>query len=280
MIRKAICAGTWYPREKKEIEKYLDLKAKKEKVIGCVCPHAGWVYSGKVAGAVYSRINFSGINQPFFVLIGPNHTGIGASASIMTKGEWEMPLGKIKIAEELANLILEKSQVLDEDNEAHLQEHSLEVQIPFIQYFFPQAEIVPISLSDYRLSTCQDIGQAIAQAISKEQPVPRVCQGSEERAKSVVIVASTDMTHYEPQKIAEKKDKLAIDKILELNPEGLLEAVKKEDISMCGSGPTAVVLFAAKKLGVKSAQLVLYQTSGNVTGDYSAVVGYAGIIIK
>lgn len=269
MIRKAICAGTWYPREKKEIEKYLDLKAKKEKVIGCVCPHAGWVYSGKVAGAVYSRINFSGINQPFFVLIGPNHTGIGASASIMTKGEWEMPLGKIKTAEELANLILEKSQVLDEDNEAHLQEHSLEVQIPFIQYFFPQAEIVPISLSDYRLSTCQDIGQAIAQSLQQTN-----------QQTNTVIIASTDMTHYEPQKIAEKKDKLAIDKILELNPEGLLEAVRKEDISMCGSGPTAVVLFAAKKLGVKSAQLVLYQTSGNVTGDYSAVVGYAGLIVK
>lgn len=276
MIRKAICAGTWYPREKKEIEKYLDLKAKKEKVIGCVCPHAGWVYSGKVAGAVYSRINFSGINQPFFVLIGPNHTGIGASASIMTKGEWEMPLGKIKIAEELANLILEKSQVLDEDNEAHLQEHSLEVQIPFIQYFFPQAEIVPISLSDYRLSTCQDIGQAIAQAISKESRESR----DKLRAKSVVIVASTDMTHYEPQKIAEKKDKLAIDKILELNPEGLLEAVRKEDISMCGSGPTATVIYAAKKLGAKSAELIFYQTSGDITGDYSAVVSYAGLIIK
>ncbi len=269
MIRKAICAGTWYPKEKKEIEKYLDLRAKKEKVIACVCPHAGWIYSGKVAGAVYSKIDLDRVGKPIFILIGPNHTGIGEPASIMLSGEWQLPLGTLKIAQELAGLILENSQILEDDPDAHLQEHSIEVQLPFIQYFFPQVEIIPIVLSDYRISTCLDIGEAIAKAISKEQ-----------RAKSIVIVASTDMTHYEPQKIAEKKDKLAIDKILELNPEGLLETVRKEDISMCGSGPTAVVLFAAKKLGAKSAELVLYQTSGNVTGDYSAVVGYAGITIK
>lgn len=269
MVRKAICAGTWYPREKKEIEKFLDLKAKKEKVIACICPHAGWMYSGKVAGTVYSKIDTPGVTQPIFILIGPNHTGLGESASIMTKGEWEMPLGKVKIAEELAGIILENSQVLEDDPDAHSQEHSLEVQVPFIQYFFPQAQIVPITFADYRLSTCQDISEAIVAAISKEQ-----------RAKSVVIVASTDMTHYEPQKVAEKKDKLAIEKILQLNPEGLLETVKKEDISMCGSGPTTAVLFAAKKMGVKDAQLILYQTSGDITGDYSAVVGYAGLIIK
>jgi len=269
LIRKAICAGTWYPREKKEIEKYLDLKTKKEKVIACICPHAGWMYSGKVAGAVYSKIDMSGVAQPLFVLIGPNHTGLGESASIMISGEWQLPLGNLKITEELASSILENSQILEDDPEAHLQEHSLEVQLPFIQYFFPKAQIVPITLSDYRLSTCQDIGEAIAQAISQQQI-----------ANSVILVASTDMTHYEPQKIAEKKDKLAIDKILQLDPEGLLEIVRKEDISMCGSGSTAAVIFAAKKLGAKLAELVLYRTSGDVTGDYSAVVGYAGLTIK
>lgn len=269
MVRKAICAGTWYPKEKKEIEKYLDLKAKKEKVIACVCPHAGWMYSGKVAGAVYSRIDLTGIDEPIFILIGPNHTSLGEPASIMLSGEWQLPLGNIKIAQELASSILENSEILEDDPDAHLQEHSIEVQLPFIQYFFPQAQIVPIALSDYRLSTCQDIGQAIAQAINKEQ-----------RAKSIVIVASTDMTHHEAHKVAEKKDKLAIDKILSLDPEGLLETVRKEDISMCGSGPTATVIYAAKKLGAKNTELILYQTSGDVTGDYSAVVSYAGLIIK
>jgi hypothetical protein len=269
MVRKAICAGTWYPKEKKEIEKYLDLKAKKEKVIASICPHAGWIYSGKVAGAVYSKIAFPDVTQPIFVLIGPNHTGLGEPASIMRTGEWEMPLGKVKIADELANAILENSQILEDDPDAHSQEHSLEVQIPFIQYFFPEAQIVPIGLSDYRLSTCQDIGEAIAIGISKEQ-----------RANSVIIVASTDMTHYESQKNAERKDKLAIDKILQFDPEGLMGVVRKENISMCGSGPIATVLYTAKKLGAKSAELILYQTSGDTTGDYSAVVGYAGLIIK
>lgn len=273
MVRKAICAGTWYPKEKKEIEKYLDLKAKKEKVIACVCPHAGWIYSGKVAGAVYSKIDLTGIDEPIFILIGPNHTGLGEPASIMLSGEWQLPLGNIKIAQELASSILENSEILEDDPDAHLQEHSIEVQLPFIQYFFPEVLIVPIALSDYRLSTCQDIGEAIAKAIQQfhHSTIP---------ISNITLVASTDMTHYEPQKIAERKDKLAIDKILSLDPEGLLETVRKEDISMCGSGPTATVIYAAKKLGAKSAELIFYQTSGDITGDYSAVVSYAGLIIK
>ncbi len=269
MIRKAVCAGTWYPKEKKEIERYLDLKAKKEKVIAGICPHAGWIYSGKVAGTVYSKIAFSRLTQPIFVLLGPNHTGLGEPASIMRTGEWEMPLGKVKIADELANTILESSQILEDDPDAHLQEHSLEVQIPFIQYLVPEARIVPIALSDYRLSTCQDIGEAIANAIQQTN-----------QQANTIIIASTDMSHYEPQENAERKDKLAIDEILQLDPEGLLEVVRKEDISMCGSGPTATLLYSARKLGAKSAELVLYRTSGNTTGDYSAVVGYAGLIIK
>jgi len=273
MIRKAICAGTWYPREKKEIAMFMDLNAKKEKVIAAVCPHAGWVYSGKVAGAVYSKINLSGVRQPLFILIGPNHTSFGTSTSIMTEGEWQMPLGKIKIAQDIARKILENSQTLEEDIEAHLQEHSIEVQLPFIQYLFAeeaeQLQIVPICLADYRLTTCKDIGESIAQSV----------QQTDQQANTVII-ASTDMTHYESQKNAERKDKLAIQKILDMDPEGLLETVKRENISMCGSGPTAAVLYAAKRLGARDAQLVLYQTSGDVTDDYSAVVGYAGLVIK
>jgi len=248
---------------REQVEKYVRRNIKKEDVLGIVSPHAGYFYSGKVAGVVYSKINL----PDTIIIIGPNHTGIGAEIAIMAEGEWEMPNGKVKIDSSLAKeLLSESGDLLQEDGEAHLHEHSLEVQLPFIQYFKTDFTMVPICMRDHRLSTCRELGKTIARVIKSKAPC--------------LIVASSDMTHYESQKDAERKDKLAIDKVLKLDPEGLLKTVIEKDISMCGPGPTATMIFACKELGAKRSELVLYNTSAEASGDSSAVVGYAGIIVK
>jgi hypothetical protein len=267
MVRKPAQAGRFYMKEpealREQVEKYVRRNIKKEDVLGIVSPHAGYFYSGKVAGAVYSKINL----PDTIIIIGPNHTGIGAEIAIMAEGEWEMPNGKVEIDSSLAKeLLSESGGLLQEEEEAHLHEHSLEVQLPFIQYFKTDFTIVPICMRDQRVSTCRELGKAIARVIKSKTPC--------------LIVASSDMTHYESQKDAERKDRLAIDRILKLDPEGLLKTVIDEDISMCGPGPTATMIFACKELGAKRSELVLYNTSAEASGDYSAVVGYAGVIVK
>ncbi|MFH1238505.1 MAG: AmmeMemoRadiSam system protein B [bacterium] len=267
MLRKPAVAGQFYEGEakrlKRQLEQYIEPQAKKEEALGIMVPHAGYMYSGKVAGTVYSRITI----PQTFIIIGPNHHGMGVPTAVMAEGSWETPLGTIAIDTETARKILTNSSVLKEDASAHIYEHSLEVQLPFMQYFSGDFEIVPITMRDYSQSTCQDLGEAIAKAV-KESP------------KKIVIVASSDMTHYENRQTAEKKDKSVIEEILKLNPEGLLNTVVRNSVSMCGSGPTAVMLFACKKLGAKKATLTFYNTSGDITGDYDEVVGYAGIIVQ
>jgi len=248
---------------REQVEKYIRRDIEKEDALGIVVPHAGYFYSGKAAGAVYSRINL----PDTIIIIGPNHTGIGAEIAIMAEGEWEMPNGRVEIDSSLAReLLSEAGDLAQEDEEAHLHEHSLEVQLPFIQYFKTDFAMVPICMRDYRVSTCKKLGIAIARVIKSKAPC--------------LIVASSDMTHYESQKDAERKDKLAIDKILKLDAEGLLKTVIEKDISMCGPGPTATMIFACKELGAKTGGLILYNTSAEASGDHSAVVGYAGIIVK
>jgi len=267
MVRKPAQAGRFYMRDpealREQVEKYVRRNIKKEDVLGIMAPHAGYFYSGKVAGAVYSKINL----PDTIIIIGPNHTGIGAEIAIMAEGEWEMPNGKVKINSALAKeLLSESGGLLQENEEAHLHEHSLEVQLPFIQYFKTDFTMVPICMRDHRVSTCRELGKAIARVIKSKAPC--------------LIVASSDMTHYESQNDAERKDKLAIDKVLKLDPEGLLKTVIEKDISMCGPGPTATMIFTCKELGAKRSELVLYNTSAEASGDSSAVVGYAGIIVK
>jgi AmmeMemoRadiSam system protein B len=267
MIRKPAQAGRFYMKDpealREQVGKYLQSDAEREDVLGIVAPHAGYFYSGKVAGAVYSKINL----PDTIIVIGPNHTGIGAEISIMVEGEWEMPNGSVEIDSSLAKELLSKAgDLAQEDEQAHLHEHSLEVQLPFIQYLKKDFAMVPICMWDHRLSTCKKLGEAIAKVIKSKPPC--------------IIVASSDMTHYESQKDAERKDKLAIDKILKLDPENLLKTVMENDISMCGPGPTATMIFACKELGAKKGELVLYNTSAEASGDYSAVVGYAGIVVK
>ncbi|NPA49836.1 MAG: AmmeMemoRadiSam system protein B [Thermodesulfobacteria bacterium] len=267
MIRLPAVAGRFYEANpellKKEIEAYLIPGLPKEPAIAAVCPHAGYMYSGHVAGAVYSRLRIP--NK--VVILGPNHTGLGAPAAIMIEGQWQMPFGPVPIASDLATEILAHSRVLVEDVEAHLYEHSLEVQIPFLQYLNPQLSIVPICLSALPLEALEDIGLALAKAIAS-YPEP------------VLMVASTDMSHYVPHEVAKQKDALAIEKILALDYVGLLEVVHREQISMCGVYPTASTIVAARALGAKEGELVKYATSGEVSGDFYQVVGYAGIIIR
>ena len=266
MIRNPAVAGQFYPASASELKAMIEGMVKQE-AIGLISPHAGYIYSGPVAGAVISRIKF----KDTFIIMGPNHTGAGKPFSIMTEGVWKTPLGEVEIDSELGKKLLATSKYLQEDKTAHLYEHSIEVQLPFLQYFKPHFKpdfkLVPIVMAYTSGAICKELGKEIAKAVK-------------ELGKKVVIIASSDMTHYEPQESAQRKDNQAIEAILDLNEDELLKRVEELDISMCGYAPAVSLIAAAKELGATGAELVRYQTSGDVTGDYSAVVGYAGIIIK
>jgi AmmeMemoRadiSam system protein B len=272
MNRHPAVAGHFYPGSRdalrEQVKGFIVPAARKAKALGVMVPHAGLIYSGAVAGAVYS-----GIELPdTFVLIGPNHTGLGAPVSIMTSGTWETPLGAVGIDTELATTIQSKSRRFQEDPLAHLREHSLEVQLPFIQYLKEHFTIVPIQLLDTRLATCQEVGRAIAEAIREWQ--------DKAAGRRALVVASSDMSHYEPADTARAKDEKAIERILHLDPAGLHHTVMDSGITMCGYGPAAAMLFACKELGATGAELVKYTNSGDVSGDFDQVVGYAGVVVS
>ena len=267
-VRKSAVAGQFYPGTaqelKKEIESLVDKNAEKQDCLACLLPHAGYMYSGRVAAETVSHINI----KEKVILLGPNHTGYGTPFSIMTEGTWLTPLGEVKIENGLAKNLLSCSRYLKDDALAHTYEHSLEVELPFLQYFKSDFQIVPIAFMTDDLQALKDVGKEIASVIG----VPEI-------KKSVMIVASSDMTHYEPQEEAIRKDNEAIKAILELDEDKLMERIRSLGISMCGYAPAIVMIAAAKALGAKSAKLIKYQTSADVTGDRDSVVGYAGIIL-
>lgn len=267
-VREPAVAGQFYPASaqaiRKQIESFIDKKAEKADAIACILPHAGYIYSGRVAADTVSRINI----KDKIILLGPNHTGFGTAFSIMTEGIWQTPLGQVKIDSELANKILKNSKHLEADTLAHAYEHSLEVELPFLQYFKDKFEIVPIAFLSDNVKSLKEVGQEIAAVLSEPEIKSRA-----------MIVASSDMTHYEPADIAHKKDNEAIQAILDLDENKLMDRIRDLNISMCGYAPAIVMLSAAKALGAKSGKLIRYQTSGDVTGDNESVVGYAGIII-
>lgn len=266
MIRHPVVAGQFYPGAaaalERQIEGFVDRQASKEDVVGLVSPHAGYMYSGAVAGATISRVAF----RDTFVIMGPNHTGLGEPFSIMTEGTWRTPLGDVEVDSELGKRILAASPHLTEDELAHFQEHSIEVHVPFLQYFNSDVKIVPIVLGPADGDTYKSIGRAIAAAIK-------------ELNRGAVVMASSDMTHYESQQSASRKDSQAIEAILDLNEDELLKRVRDLHITMCGYAPAVSLITACKEMGAGRAELVRYQTSGDVIGDFSSVVGYAGIII-
>lgn len=265
MIRNPAVAGQFYSGTKtalqKEVEKYLSKSADKIKAVGVMSPHAGYTYSGPVAGATLSVVEF----EDTCIILGPNHTGEGKSFSIMTEGTWRTPLGDCEIDSELSKAILGNSEYLQEDDKAHRYEHSVEVQVPFLQVLKSAVKIVPIVLSHAKTEVYKAIGGSIAKTLKEKH--------------AATIIASSDMTHYEPQDIAKEKDGKAIDAILNLDGDSLIAVIEKYGISMCGYAPACVMLAASKELGAKRAKLIKYQTSGDVTGDYDGVVGYAGIVV-
>ncbi|MBI4824220.1 MAG: AmmeMemoRadiSam system protein B [Nitrospirae bacterium] len=267
MKRSPAVADQFYYGDKerltKQVRGFIVKDAPKEHAIGVLSPHAGLIYSGAVAGHVYSSIRF----PKTFVLIGPNHTGLGAPVSLWSQGQWEIPTGVFEVDEKLSRKILENIPLITKDMQAHAFEHCLEVQLPFIGYFELEVKIVPIIVMSAGLKELKAIGQGIAGAIK-------------DIGYDVVIVASSDMSHYVSDTLARQKDRLAIDRLLALDPEGLYNTVKKENISMCGYMPAVIMLYASVTLGAKEARLVRYATSGEVSGDFDHVVGYAGIIVK
>ena len=267
MIRRPAVAGQFYPGAPEKLRAFLyeAVRPVSEPIraVGVVAPHAGYVYSGKVAGEVYGRVQVPGA----VVLLGPNHTGLGTRASVMARGAWATPLGHIPIDEDLADALSRSCPLLEEDSLAHAQEHSLEVQLPFLQYRNPGVRIVPVAFMLRGGNEVDEVGAGIAAALAT-WPEP------------VLLVASSDMTHYEPHEQAKEKDAKAIEQVLRLDAQALLDTTKRHGISMCGVIPTAVMLVAARKLGARGGELAAYATSGDASGDYRSVVGYAGIVIR
>jgi AmmeMemoRadiSam system protein B len=233
----------------------------RQDAIAVISPHAGYVYSGPVAAETVARVNI----PDTVVILGPNHHGRGAPLALGTE-DWHMVMGDVAVNRELAALILEGSTVITRDEAAHEHEHSLEVQVPFLQYYNPSLQIVPIVVSHVTYGACEEAAQDLAAAVRTF-------------AKPVLLVASTDMTHYESRADASRKDSLALDHILKMDPRGLYDTVVGNRISMCGIMPTTIVVLAAIELGATRAELVRYTDSGEASGDTDQVVGYAGLVL-
>lgn len=269
MIRPPAVAGRFYPDDPVRLGEQVDAFLRNPspqpatQVRACLVPHAGYIYSGNVAAAVYRRVKL----PARIVLIGPRHFPRGAPMAILTDGAWQTPLGLSSIDRELAAKIASACPLLREDSFAHSAEHSLEVQLPFLQCMVPDFRFVPIVIGPARYPDLVAVGDAIADAIRAEN-------------EPILIIASSDLNHYESDEITRVKDRKAIDRILALDPAGLFETVQQESISMCGYAAVVASLCAARKLGASQAELVAYATSGDVNGQIQEVVGYAGILIS
>lgn len=267
MLRAAAVAGRFYPGQPAELAKEIDgynrVDVGPETVIACVVPHAGIMYSGHVAGAVFGRLSL----PPTAIIFGPNHAGRGSPCALQLEGEWETPLGRAPVDAELAGALQAAFPALQDDPVAHRWEHSIEVQVPFLQRLRPDIQIVPLALSVGRYETVEELGRVVARVITERSPRP-------------LLVASTDLNHYEAESVGRTKDRMAIDAILKLDPGELYETIRRERISMCGYEPTISALTAARALGAREAELIRYATSGDITGDRSSVVGYAGIVVR
>ena len=265
MVRNPVVAGQFYPASKMNLLKELDDMVPdspgKIDALGAIVPHAGYIYSGPVAGVVYSKLKPKGT----YVILSPNHTGYGERFASSNE-EWRTPLGSVKVNEELLSGMIDKTGLITVDPTAHAFEHSIEVQLPFIQKTSPGSSIVPITVQHGDISELEEISSAISDTIKVS-------------GKDVTILASSDMTHYESRVLAKKKDEMAIQKVLDLDAEGLLKVVETKNISMCGYIPAVIMLMCAKKMDAKKAELVKYADSGEVTGDTVQVVGYAGIVV-
>lgn len=270
MKREPAVAGQFYSFDRQslenEIEKAFAISGKPTKckntdrILAAVCPHAGYMYSGSVAAYSYKALKEDRMPKTF-VILGPNHGGMGPGVSIYPSGEWETPLGTVPIDAELAGRLSGGKFVLDD--QAHIYEHSVEVQLPFLQYAFKDFKIVPVCIMDQKLSVMKELGKKLADVLDDRQ----------------IVIASTDFSHYIPNDEAYSRDFKAINAITSLDEDKLFEEIDKYDISMCGYGGVAAAMVYSKLKGAKKGELLKYMTSGDVTGDKSAVVGYGSLVL-
>jgi len=278
-LRKPAVAGSFYAGDSKSLKRQIEKcflhkigpgkipsvnPKRQNNIIGLVSPHAGYMYSGPIAAHGFYEVALDGTPDTIIIL-GPNHRGFGEDISIMAEGKWETPLGEIEIDADIAEKIIKNSKIIKSDEKAHQYEHSIEVQLPFIQYIFDKnTKFVPICMTRQDINTDIEIAKSICSSVV---------------GKNVLIIASSDFTHYEPQEYAENVDKQAINTILEFNPQKLYDIIYQQRLTMCGPGPITAMLIACKTLGAKKAELLKYATSGDITGMYDQVVGYASLIV-
>jgi AmmeMemoRadiSam system protein B len=279
-VRRPTQAGAFYAGDAKALRKQIetcflhDFGPKKRpevnkngarEVIGLVCPHAGYMFSGAVAANAYYELAQDG-KPDIIVILGPNHTGYGSAIALMNDGVWRTPLGDVEIDVETANLIIQKAFIVDVDDAAHLFEHSIEVQLPFLQYLYgSEFKFVPVCFQMQDLSSAVEVGKALTEVLA---------------SKNAVVIASSDMTHYEPQRNAAAKDLAALAAVEAMDEKRFYSIIETQNVTACGYGPIATVITAAKGLGAKEAKLLCYKSSGDITGDYSGVVGYAAVSFK
>ena len=267
MIRQPVAAGSFYPENPAElsaqVDSLLQVKGDTKNVKGLIVPHAGYIYSGAVAGDVFARAEI----PKQVILVGPNHHGIGENIAVSGVDAWATPLGHIPVAVNLRDYLVHNILKLSVDDQAHKYEHSLEVMLPFLMRRQPELQIVPISLGHLSLADCLQLGTALADALNgwKEE---------------VLLLASTDMNHFSTAARSEELDHMAINEMTNYNPQGLYQVVRDNRISMCGVLPAVIVMQAAHELGARTCQLVRYTHSGQVNGDNSRVVGYAGFTLQ
>lgn len=266
MIRQPAVAGHFYPGERRAllraVESCLEQPQARFEAKGVVSPHAGYIYSGRVAGAVLGAVRL----PRRVLLLGPNHTGRGAPLALFPQGEWHTPLGAVPIDDEMNGLLLGECADLREDAAAHAGEHCLEVQLPFLQAQKQDLSIAAICIGTSDPLRLRNLGEALA----------RVARGLSD---PVLLLVSSDMTHYEPAASAAKRDRLAIDRVLAVDPEGLHQTVMRHDITMCGFAPAVAALWACRDLGAREGRLLRYAHSGEVSGESGSVVGYAGMAV-
>lgn len=269
MARKPAVAGTFYESSRKTLRQTMnsllcpDAQTRFSDVLGLIAPHAAYVYSGGVAGQVYSRVEV----PDRVIILAPNHTGLGLPAAVGLDSPWVTPLGDVEVDVRFGRRLIRACRDLAEDELAHLEEHAIEVHLPFIHSANPSAKIVPICLRTMSFELCQQIGEALVSVLEKDRV-------------STLMVASSDMNHHEPQKVASRKDRMALDRVQAMDAKGLYHVVIDHHVSMCGFVPAVVMLLAAKALGARHAEITAYATSGDVNGDYSSVVGYAGVVVS
>lgn len=269
MLRLPAVAGRFYPSEPSELATLVNRLTKTEggaerlRVHACLVPHAGYAYSGLVAGAVFSRIAV----PPKILILGVRHFPRGQPAAILSSGAWRTPLGDAPIDEPLAQSLLAACPLLREDSIAHSSEHSLEVQLPFLQVLAPGFTFVPVALGMIQFEALVSLGEGIAEAIRAA-------------GQDVLLLTTSDLNHYESEAVTREKDRRAIQCMLNLAPRELYDTCRNQQISMCGLGPAVIMLTVLNRIGAKKAELVKYATSADASGETKQVVGYAGMFFS